>query len=83
MDSVAISRKQTAFRLREDLLDKLKIAARKENRSLNNYVESVLMDVVYRTPNAETLSAMIDARSNENLKEVDPSSLDSFVKSLE
>ncbi|HBH07930.1 MAG TPA: toxin-antitoxin system protein [Rikenellaceae bacterium] len=83
MDSVAISRKQTAFRLREDLLDKLKIAARKENRSLNNYVESVLMDVVYRTPNAETLSAMRDARSNENLREVDPSSLDSFIKSLE
>ena len=83
MDSVAISRKQTAFRLREDLLDKLKIAARKENRSLNNYVESVLMDVVYRTPNAETLSAMSDARSNENLREVDPSSLDSFIKSLE
>lgn len=83
MAPVAISRKQTAFRLREDLLNKLKIAARKENRSLNNYVESVLMDVVYRTPNAETLSAMSDARSNENLKEVDPSSLDSFVKSLE
>lgn len=83
MDSVAISRKQTAFRLREDLLEKLKIAARKENRSLNNYVESVLMDVVYRTPNAETLSAMRDARSNENLREVDPSSLDSFIKSLE
>ncbi len=83
MDSVAISRKQTAFRLREDLLDKLKIAARRENRSLNNYVESVLMDVVYRTPNAETLSAMRDARSNENLREVDPSSLDSFIKSLE
>ena len=83
MDSVAISRKQTAFRLREDLLDKLKIAARKENRSLNNYVESVLMDVVYRTPNAETLSAMRDARSNENLREVDPSSFDSFIKSLE
>ncbi len=83
MDSVAISRKQTAFRLREDLLNKLKIAARRENRSLNNYVESVLMDVVYRTPNAETLSAMIDARSNEKLKEVDSSSLDSFVKSLE
>ena len=83
MDSVAISRKQTAFRLREDLLNKLKIAARRENRSLNNYVESVLMDVVYRTPNAETLSAMSDARSNENLREVDPSSLDSFVKSLE
>ena len=44
METIALDRKQTAFRLRKDLLERLKIAARKENRSLNNYVESVLMD---------------------------------------
>ena len=48
METKALDRKQTAFRLRKDLLERLKIEARKENRSLNNYVESVLMDVVYR-----------------------------------
>ena len=56
MNTVAVDRKQTAFRLRTDLLDRLKVAAKKENRSLNNYVESVLLDAVYREPNEETLA---------------------------
>lgn len=56
MNTIAFDRKQTAFRLRTDLLDRLKVAAKKENRSLNNYVESVLLDAVYREPNEETLA---------------------------
>ena len=47
-----ITRTQTAFRLSTELLKKLKIEARKQNRSLNYFVESVLMDAVYRKPNA-------------------------------
>ena len=62
MDTIALDRKQTAFRLRKDLLERLKIEARKENRSLNNYVESVLLDAVYREPNEETLAAMKEKR---------------------
>ena len=54
----AISRTQTAFRLSNELLKRLKIEARKQNRSLNTFVESVLMDVVYRTPNAKTMAAV-------------------------
>ena len=83
MDTIAIDRKQTAFRLRKDLLERLKIEARKENRSLNNYVESVLLDAVYREPNEETLAAMEEAREGKNLTKVDTSSLESFLKSLE
>ena len=49
----AIDRKQTAFRLSTDLLDRLRLAAKKQNRSLNNFVESILMDVVYNEPNGE------------------------------
>ena len=49
-----IERKQTAFRLATDLLERLKVLAKKDNRSLNNYVESVLMEIAYREPNAET-----------------------------
>ena len=71
MDTVAFDRKQTAFRLRADLLDSLKAAARKENRSLNNYVESVLLDAVYREPNEETLAAMKEAKENKNLETLD------------
>ena len=83
MDTIALDRKQTAFRLRKDLLERLKIEARKENRSLNNYVESVLLDAVYREPNEETLAAMEEAREGKNLTKVDTSSLESFLKSLE
>ena len=50
----AVIRKQTSFRLREDLLKVLQEEARKSNRSLNNYVESMLMEVVYSEPNEET-----------------------------
>lgn len=71
MNTVAFDRKQTAFRLRTDLLDRLKVAAKKENRSLNNYVESVLLDAVCREPNEETLAAMKDAKENGNLETLD------------
>lgn len=83
METIALNRKQTAFRLRIDLLDRLKVAARKENRSLNNYVESVLLDAVYREPNEETLAAMEEAKEGKNLTKVDTSSFDAFLKSLE
>ena len=42
---------QTAFRLDSELLRRLKVLAKRENRSLNNYVETVLMDVAYDEPN--------------------------------
>ena len=35
-------RKPTMFRLKAELVDRLKIAAKRENRSLNNYVESIM-----------------------------------------
>ena len=47
----AVIRKQTSFRLREDLLQVLQEQAKKANRSLNNFVESTLMDAVYSEPN--------------------------------
>lgn len=82
MNTVAVDRKQTAFRLRTDLLDRLKVAAKKENRSLNNFVESVLLDAVYREPNEETLTAMKDAKENGNLETLDLDSFEKYVESL-
>ena len=66
-----------------EIAKRLKIEARKENRSLNNYVESVLLDAVYREPNEETLAAMKEAKDGKNLTKVDTSSLEAFLKSLE
>ena len=82
MNTVAFDRKQTAFRLRTDLLDRLKVAAKKENRSLNNFVESVLLDAVYREPNEETLTAMKDAKENGNLETLDLDNFEKYVESL-
>lgn len=78
----AISRTQTAFRLSNELLRRLKIEARKQNRSLNNYVESVLMDAVYRVPNRETLAAMEEAREEKNLETINLENLEEFIDSL-
>ena len=82
MNTVAVDRKQTAFRLRTDLLDRLKVAAKKENRSLNNFVESVLLDAVYREPNEETLTAMKEAKENGNLETLDLDNFEKYVDSL-
>lgn len=75
-------RKQTAFRLSTDLLSKLKEAAERENRSLNNYVESVLMDVVSNNPNKLTLAAMKEARENHKLETLDVNNLEDVIASL-
>ena len=77
-----IPRTQTAFRLSNELLRRIKIEARKQNRSLNNFVESVLMDVVYRTPNKETLAAMEEAKDNRNLETINLDNLEGFIESL-
>ena len=80
--AIAMERRQTAFRLSSELLEKLKEAAERENRSLNNYVESVLMDVVYSNPNKLTLAAMKEARDNNKLESLDPNNLESIIESL-
>ena len=77
-----IERTQTAFRLSNKLLKRLKTEARKQNRSLNNFVESVLMDAVYRTPNAKTLAAVKEARENKNLETINLDNLEGFIESL-
>ena len=85
--AIAMERRQTAFRLSSELLDKLKEAAGRENRSLNNYVESVLTEdrkSVGResNPNKLTLAAMKEARDNNKLESLDANNLESIIESL-
>ena len=80
--SVVIERKQTAFRLSTSLLSKLREAANRENRSLNNYVESVLMDAVSSNPNKLTLAAIKEAREKRDLETLDVKNLESVINSL-
>lgn len=79
----AIERKPALFRLSTELLDILKQLAAKSNRSLNNYVETILIDAVYHTPNAETRKAMTESRNDTNLTTVDMDNFDSFLSSLD
>lgn len=65
-----IIRRPTSFRLRADLLDGLRRNAKRENRTLNNYVESILLDIVYRAPNDVTKAAMEEAMSGKNKNKV-------------
>lgn len=79
----AIVRKQTSFRLREDLLQVLQEQAKKANRSLNNFVESTLMDAIYSDPNEETIAAIKEARAGKFAGTIDTSSMEAFIKSCE
>lgn len=45
------TRKQVSFRLREDLLMALREEARKTNKSLNSFVESILADAMLKRTN--------------------------------
>ena len=65
-----IIRRPTSFRLRADLLDGLRRNAKRENRTLNNYVESVLLDIVYHEPNEVTKAAIEEAMSGMNRNKV-------------
>lgn len=73
---------QTAFRFDEELLSRLKKKARQENRSLNNYVETVLMEIAYDEPNDDTLEAIQEARSGKGLARMDLDKFDELVASL-
>lgn len=76
------TRKQTAFRFSEELIERLKVQAEKEHRSLNNYVEKILMEIAFSTPNDVTLSAMKEAKEGNNLETLDLNHFDEFVESL-
>lgn len=74
------SRRVVVFRLDVNLLERLKAEAKRENRSVNNLVETILMDAMYRTPNAETLEAIEEARSAKDKEAFD--SVESLMNEL-
>ena len=67
---IAIERKPVSFRLRTDLLERLRRNAVRQNRTLNNYVESLLLDIVYNEPNDTTRAAIEEAMSGRNRNKV-------------
>ncbi len=81
--ATTVERKQTAFRLRTDLVERLRIEARRENRSLNNLVEVMLSEALdTRRPNPETMAAIEEARRGEYAGTLDTSSFEAFMNSI-
>lgn len=82
---VGIQKKATMFRLDVELIERLKEMAQREHRSLNNFVECVLLDVAYNEPNEVTKAAMEEARSGKlrDVPPVDTSSVEAMLKSID
>ena len=80
--ATTIIRRPASFRLRADLLESLKRNAARENRTLNNYVESVLLGVVFEEPNEVTKAAIKEAMSGKNPNKV-YDSVDELFKDLD
>ena len=77
-------KKNQSFRLSVELINRLKQFAKRQNRSLNNYVETVLLDAAYNEPNAVTLAAMKEAESDamNDVPSLDMSSIEAMEKSM-
>lgn len=74
---IALPKKNQSFRLSVDLIERLRLLAKRQNRSLNNYVETLLIDAAYSEPNDTTLAAMKEAQSG-SLRDATPLDLSSI-----
>lgn len=81
---IALAKKNQSFRLSVDLIDRLKVMAKRQNRSLNNFVETLLLEAAYHEPNAETKSAMKEVESGalRDVPSIDTSSVEAMIKSM-
>ena len=70
---------QTAFRFDEELLELVKEKARAQRRSLNNYLEVLMLRDVGNIPNDETKQAIEEARKGK-LERID--NLDEWLEKL-
>ncbi len=77
-------KKNQSFRLPVELIDRLKNLAKRQNRSLNNYVETLLLGAVSEEPNPSTLAAMKEAKSGALISApaLDLSSIEAMEKSM-
>jgi len=80
----SIGRTPMAFRFRNDLVRVIKKEAKRENRSLNNYLENLLINyfsVDEKIPNATTIAAIEEAK-RDDLETLDLDNFQEWVKSL-
>ena len=80
--AITSNKTTTSFRLDSQLLERLRALARRNNRSLNNYVETVLFDVAYHEPNDETIEAINEVRSGKKLDSFNRDELEKMIAAL-
>ncbi len=65
-----VIRKPMSFRLRTDVVEIMRKKAALANRTLNNYIESLLIEIAYADePNATTKAAILQAMQDKEKKE--------------
>ncbi len=80
---IAIQKKAQSFRLPVDLIERLHQMAKRENRSLNNFVECALLDLAYTEPNAETKATINESKAGKLHGPLDVSSVEAMYKSMD
>jgi len=79
-----IGKSHMGFRFRNDLISVIREEAKRENRSLNNFMENLLIryfSVDEKVPNATTIAAIEEARAGTSSGRIDMSSFEAFMKS--
>ena len=82
---IVVPKKNQSFRLPVELIERLRQLAKRENRSLNNFVETLLLEAAYCEPNDVTLAAMNEAQNGKlrNTTPLDLSSIEAMERSLD
>lgn len=80
--NIALEKKAHLFRLPAYLLDRLKDLAAKDRRSLNNYVEGILLDAVFHEPNEITEASLKEAKAGKLEGPIDTTSAEAMLKSM-
>ena len=75
-------KESTSIRIDAGLLAQIKEEAKADNRSLSNYLETLLYRMGYRPYNEETIQACREAREGKSAGVVDTSTPESFIASI-
>jgi hypothetical protein len=82
MNTININKKSTSLRLNSGLYEYIEKQAKRQNRSVNNFIETLLFEATeYQIPNAETKKAIKEVREKkESLQRF--SSTDDLINSI-
>ena len=69
MESADIQRRELTISLRDDLIGDIKNAAQRQNCSINDFLEGVLLDYFYNEPNEVTKAAIEEAMNRKDYSE--------------